>query len=353
MALLYYTYTNAFAYDYAFLITVAHSIMEAHGGNIGVFSEGEDSGGSVFYIDIPVSDTILSDPPVERPAKTSVKFNTVDLATLPSLFEYQSSDQSDSPPTMEEEEKRASIKRRKSIKEILECDEHELFPPPPPRMRSNESSPLLGEMSLIPPPSKSSKGPDGAYKLPPISLPAYEAARSPKSSKEARTEITLEVPTMAKEWTDGNRAAGSPGASSVNSTTSSFHSWMSPSPTPPRGSGKSILIVDDSSAIRKMAARLLKDMNTDNAVDHASDGKVAWEKIDKLVREGKREYDVIMMDYMVSYTIIPCIYRIELTCYRIIRSVDAKHVRSRSDSPYTTTRLQRLDRRCDRQLPAI
>ena len=336
-------------------ITVAHSIMEAHGGSIGVFSEGEDSGGSVFYIDIPVSDTILSDPPVERPVKTSVKFNTADIATLPSLFEYQSFDQSDSPPMTEDVDKRASIKRRKSIKEILECDEHELFPPPPPRTRSSESSPLLGEMSLLPPskPSKSSKsakGPDGAYKLPPISLPAYEAARSPKSNKEPRTEISLEVPTMAKEWSDGNRGSGSPGASSVNSTTSSFHSWMSPSPTPPRGSGKSVLIVDDSSAIRKMAARLLKDMNTDNAVDHASDGKVAAEKIEKLVREGKREYDVIMMDYMVSYTTIPFTHSVNLT---YLMPIDAEHVRGRCDSPYTTTRLQRLDRRCHRQLPAV
>ena len=33
---------------------VAKSIVEAHGGSIGMYSAGEGSGGSTFFVDIPV-----------------------------------------------------------------------------------------------------------------------------------------------------------------------------------------------------------------------------------------------------------------------------------------------------------
>ena len=38
---------------------VAKNIIEAHGGSIGMHSVGEGSGGSTFFVDIPVIDSVF------------------------------------------------------------------------------------------------------------------------------------------------------------------------------------------------------------------------------------------------------------------------------------------------------
>ena len=272
--------------------------MEAHGGNIGVFSEGEDSGGSVFYIDIPVTDAILEPQSTDK----SRRYTGDDRGQKsPVQFTF---------PKLQHDDSAIGTlaKKRRSIRDLLQgASAQDLTAADRYLELVDIESAIYGETPTLPPSkssksSKSAKSMEAVTKLPPISLPPYEATKSPKQSLRRSHKLTPVVQNKEDLFEFSRSSASPPGSS--DSLSSSRDSWMSLSPDrfgiTPEGAGKSILIVDDSPSIRKMAARLLRDMNADNVVDHASDGKVAVEKIDKLVREGKREYDVIMMDYMVS-----------------------------------------------------
>ena len=221
------------------LCAVANSIMEAHGGSIGVFSEGEDSGGSVFYIDIPVSD--------------QADFESAKSLSLTGQSSKRGGDAADHPSPRSNG---GSAKGEWNAKGDTFQDQ--LAKGFDVRVKFDDGSTKDGPIMPPPPP------------------PHEDSTRTLKSIDELghTTSSTSSRPVSAKRRT-------SFGSLSIVS-------------------GQTILIVDDSPSIRKMAARLLRDMNADNTVDHASDGKVAVEKIERLVRDNKREYDVIMMDYMVS-----------------------------------------------------
>ena len=217
--------------------------MEAHGGSIGVFSEGEDSGGSVFYIDIPVSDKadFESAKSLSLTGQSSKRADKGDAADLPSPRSNGGGSMKggwNAKGDTFQDQLAKGFDVRVNFDDGSTKDGSTMPPPPPPH--HDESTHTLKSIDEL----------------------------------GHTTSSTSSRHVSAKRRT-------SFGSLSIVS-------------------GQTILIVDDSPSIRKMAARLLRDMNAGNSVDHASDGKVAVEKIERLVRDNKREYDVIMMDYMVS-----------------------------------------------------
>ena len=333
-----------------YIITVAHSIMEAHGGSIGVYSEGEDSGGSVFYIDIPVSNAVMEPQLTDHDRRMSNN-ETVNY-TVPKPHS------TDTPLGI------PALKRR-SIRDLLQGVSSKELSTADMFLELVDMDPSVHDVKLVLPLHKSSKSTQSSERaesisrLPLHSLPPYDSPKSPSHhlQRNLRKQVVSIDPLRQEHGASSGASSAPESRDSLNSLTSSRDSWMSLSPV--RGSthtdgGKTALIVDDSSAIRKMAGRLLRDMNCNNVIDHASDGKVAVEKVATLMREKRREYDVIMMDYMVSVCIHIYAYMLLLSQLpRSICAVDAKYVRSRCNSSDPTAWLQRLDRRCVRQLPAV
>lgn len=217
---------------------VARNIVEAHGGRIGVISKGEGSGGSCFYVDIPVLEDEMSTSSKVLALKSPKK--RISIGRLNS---------SKNMSTVVSEE---SISRRSNI------------------MDGRDPSPCTaaGRVTF------------DAGSSPPALLNKGPSLR--KIEEERRVETTTS-PTSSQAGT----GAASP------STRSSIIT---------RGKHVmgSVLLVDDSASIRRMMAKSLCRVADIGLVDHANDGLEAVGAVQRLLKSGQAPYDFILMDSMVG-----------------------------------------------------
>ncbi len=267
--------------------TVSNSIIKLHGGHIGVYSEGEGSGSTTFYIDVPI---------------VRIEKSEAELAAM--------EEAASTAPSGGASSHSFSAMYLRMLSHSDDSSHHTARILTPSILKNNRSSSKTTTATV----SSSAHSGSSSQAVPAPGSPHYRARLESIGDGDGDIEtggaggsavgcdVSAEViktfsPEKAKKGSQSSNESNKSHLSNKSGIAgASSSSAVGPSEDPRRYFHKSVLIVDDSTTNRKLVNRLLRDkMGTR---DEARDGLDALNQVKKAMSQNFR-YDVILMDYMM------------------------------------------------------